>query len=61
VSRPPPNDKRAPRALRAGNCSEEARHISTATGLTIVEVENLLRAGRTREELLVLAERRRKA
>lgn len=53
-------EKRPPRALRAGNCTEEARHISNATGLPIVEVENLLRAGRTRADLMALAEKKRK-
>lgn len=55
-----PKDPRAPRALRAGNCSEEARHISNSTGLPIVEVENLLRSGRKKEDLMVLAEEKRK-
>lgn len=54
-----PKPPRPPRALRAGKCSEKARHISTATGLEIVEVENLLRAGRTEADLMIMAKRKR--
>lgn len=54
----PPKKPKPPRALRPGKCSADARHISNETGLGIVEVENLLREGRTREDLLALAERK---
>jgi hypothetical protein len=55
-----PKPKRPPRALRAECCSEEAADIAGDTGLGVVEVENLLRAGRTRDELMILADGKRR-
>lgn len=52
--------KRPPRALAPGSCSEEARHLSRRTGLEIVEIENLLREGRTAKELEALVDKERR-
>ena len=55
-----PRPPKPPRALRAGNCREAARHISNATGLDIIEVENLLRAGRTAKDLEALVDKEKR-
>lgn len=51
-----PRPPKPPRALRAGSCSEKARHLSKRIGLSIVEVENLLREGRTPKDLEALVD-----
>jgi hypothetical protein len=55
-----PKEPKAPRALRVESCSDEAKRIAARIGISIIEVENLLRQGRTAAELLVLAERRKR-
>jgi len=51
-ARPKRKRGESPKVLREGKCSALAREIAAELGLGIVEVQNLLYLGRTREELL---------